>query len=92
MMRHYPDPGIVTGWGSRALHTSLSLSQIDICIVLVKHFSWKSLAEGYVSIILVYRCFHCNNPELIVWKLHQSRALAVEGEYFDLPLMDKDML
>ena len=39
MMRHYPDPGIVTGWGSRALHTSLSLSQIDICIVLVKHFS-----------------------------------------------------
>ena len=46
--------------------------------VLVKHFSLGCLAEGYVRIILVYRCFHCNNPELIVWKLHQSRAPALE--------------
>ena len=46
--------------------------------VLVKHFSLGCLAEGYVRIILVYRCFHCNNPELIVWKLHQSRAPAPE--------------
>ena len=50
----------------------------DICYLCFarKTFLLRCSAEGYVRIILVYRCFHCNNPELIVWKLHQSRARA----------------
>lgn len=38
----------------------------------IKHFWLKRLAEGYVPFILVYCSFHCNNPQLIVWKLHNT--------------------